>query len=542
MKMQEKIARLFEGKGFIFACYAAVTAFLLSPVLSVRFTPNIDLINHMTRHFVRRLIEQGDDFYSKVYAFQWLLVPDLGIDILAAAVMPFFDVYDSTRIAIGTVILLWTLSPAVLHRALWGRWSLWPLMASVVVYNATFTWGFMSYLLTAGFMMLVLAGWIGTDREDESNARKWRRIAAFSVLSFLVYCGHLFAFGVYGLLLGGYELSKLVKQKKFLLGNLARRALELAPLCLPAIIHFVLLMMRYPPAHGSATRLPAWTDRKEALLSPFVYGLETAADHSYNLLNSAGLLLLVAVFAVNGMRRSISMHKYMAIPLLLLLAAAALIPPKLLGVAVMHPRLPFVLVAVLIASTRIVEKKTALVACCAAALVLAHLTLIKDVRRNWAKHDGQVQEFIAKTDVIKRGDKVLIVNHQAPFAMIDHFHTGSYLVTAHQAFIPGLFTSTHIFHSIGEYMRLAPTIPASPPNPKLLQKALSNASDVDWEQPTFSYWKTWWKDYDYVVAYRREDDRQPLYPEYLAPVKSGSFFTVYKIKKTAGVPPQKKRK
>ena len=226
MVAKAKAPPFYQTGWFTAVAWFGVTLALLSPLFLVQHPQNIDLINHLARQFVRHADDASP--LHKFYEFKWLLVPYLSIDAFVELFIRFFSVYTCGKILLGTVIVIWTAAPVVLYRALWGRWSAWPLFGSLVIYNASFAWGFVAYMLTAGFAVLVFAGWVATDKKNAD--KNWKRTALFSLLCFLIYCGHLFAFGLFGLMLGAYELSKLsaagtVTAKKFI-----RRALDLAPL------------------------------------------------------------------------------------------------------------------------------------------------------------------------------------------------------------------------------------------------------------------------------------------------------------------------
>ena len=90
------------------------------------------------------------------------------------------------------------------NRALFGRWSVLPLIAIPLLYNHVFLVGVMNYLFGIGLAMWALAAWI--------YLREWAwpwRYAASSVFVVLMFFCHLFAVGLYGIGLLAYEAWRL---------------------------------------------------------------------------------------------------------------------------------------------------------------------------------------------------------------------------------------------------------------------------------------------------------------------------------------------
>ena len=492
-------------KWFVFGAFLALVCALLVPVLSVDHTQTIDLVNHMARQFVRTQIAAGG-VLSKMYTFQWIVVPDLAIDLFVAPLQRFFSTYDCGRLLVGAIIILW------------------PLLAGMVVYNGNLTWGFAAYLLSAACAVLAFAGWVATENKPAAA-----RIAGFALLAFLLYCGHLIAFGIFGILVGGFEISRLYFAGKLTLPSFLRRGFALSPMFVPEVLHFLYLNITFPPTHGTDTIAVSTSDRFLTLISPFVDGMSTVGDTTQTqaaLLNFFFLAFVVGFLAV---RNTLGINRNMILSLVVLLIVAVATPPKLLGVSLTHLRLPFVVVALFIASLEPREKKDnfyAVMAGCFVALLATRVAFITD---SWKTYDAQSKEFIAKTAFIRAGDKVLVVNNRYPLSYVEHYHTASLLVIENQAFIPNLFTAAHIFHPKGDYRRLAPPTATHPMDARLLQMALDRKSPR-LDEPAFSYWKKWWKDYDYVIAYQ-PPGQKGFYAKQLRPASEGSFFTVYKVKK-----------
>lgn len=504
----------------VFACYGVVTMLLLLPLLFVQHPQSVDLPNHLARQFARNMDSPA------LFEYHWMLFPYLTFDALAAALLKVGGLYVTGRIILGMAYVIWVAAPVMLHRALWKEWSLWPLLAALVVYNGNTVWGFAAYSITAGAGVLLLSAWIMTERYDE-GLRGWWRVIVFSVLAFLIYLGHLTSFAVFGLLIGGYELGKLYTTKQLNVACLISRALRLAPMGLPAMIHFAYISTKYPPAQNIETRSPGFGDRLATICSPFFDGLQTEAGHIVAHINYFAAFVMVASIFYLLLGGRIELKPAMR-PVLAVLALLALVMPALfLGISFIHYRLPFLAVSLAIAASRVnIEAKAARVM--VLAFLLALLFRVVMVEAIWQNYDREAQELIAKSEMIHPGNRVLVVNRRYTTAFLEHYHTGSFLVIERHAFVPNLFTVMHFFTPVGDYARLTHPSATHPINSRVLQLALDHSPALD--RPETQYFRTWWRDFDYVVAWEH-DESSPLYPAQMTPVAKGSFFKIYKVKK-----------
>ncbi len=507
----------------ISACFLTLWGILLTPLLSVQHPQAIDLINHLARQYVRAQIPVNQ-VLSNIYVFKWIIVPDLAIDLFVAPLQHFFSIYDCGRILIAMIITLWSLAPLVLHRALWGRWNLWPLLALMVVYNGNLTWGFAAYLLTSACAVIAFSSWVLTEKFSSII-----RLTIFAPIAFGLYCGHLIAFGIFGVLVSCYELTRLIEANRLSAREMVNTLVFLLPLFLPEILHFLYLNIVLPPAHGTHTVMFSWPDRLMTLLSPFVDGVTTAGDEVHTQVAIFNMLFLGCVVGWLALNGKIKLHSRMLIAILILFFVAGIMPPKFIGVSFTHLRLPFVVLSLFLASIKVEKINQWSGVAISAVFAALIFTRVEQIKTNWMIYDRQSEEFITKTSRIKPGDKVLVTNNRYPASYVEHYHTASLLVIENNAFIPNLFSGTHVFHAKGDYLRLSPATATHPLNAALLQIALEGKNPKLYE-PDYSYWKTWWKDYDYVVAYQPSGEKN-FYPKQLDIVTEGSFFTLYKVKK-----------
>ena len=187
----------------IAALFAAVMIAVSIPIITHPLPPLSDYVNHLATAHVVDAIDNDPDL-MRFYLIDWQLIPDLMMDLVVPVLHRFMSIYvagEIFTIAIMVGILSGTMG---LSRALNGRWSVLPLLASPFLYNGVLLVGVMNYLAGIGLALWAMAAWIAL-RED---AWPWRfAVSALFVLT-LFFC-HLFALGVYGLGLLAFETQRL---------------------------------------------------------------------------------------------------------------------------------------------------------------------------------------------------------------------------------------------------------------------------------------------------------------------------------------------
>ncbi len=145
--------------------------------------------------------------------------------------------------AIFCALALLSTAPAVslLHYALHGKLSLWPLVSVLFAYNFVFYMGWLNYLLGVNLALIFAALWL--------KLRGWpirKSIPLFAALSTILYFTHLYALGVYGLIVLGLEISHYSKPLSAKRYNASCRT---APDCEPARARTAFLDQRLPQGH-----------------------------------------------------------------------------------------------------------------------------------------------------------------------------------------------------------------------------------------------------------------------------------------------------
>ena len=166
---------------------AVAAVVLIAPIWAVDLPAMPDLPAHLACFF---LLAGGikDPHLAEFYRIDWQFVPNLASEISVPLLSHVIGLVPATKLFLSAAVALWVLGAAAVHRALFGRIGIAPLLAAFFAYNANFFWGFLNYDFTAGLDLLVFAGWIAT--------AKWQRaarLAIFAAIMTVVYFCHLFA-------------------------------------------------------------------------------------------------------------------------------------------------------------------------------------------------------------------------------------------------------------------------------------------------------------------------------------------------------------
>ncbi len=184
------------------ALYAVMTAVTLYPLAVIEIPSFGDYLNHLARMYILTHYDHSNTFQI-YYTIQWRAIPYLALEGIFLVLNLFLPIYSAGRVVLGLCVLLPVISVAMLHYAIHRRRSAVPLAAFLISYNHVLAWGFLNQLLTMCLAVMAFAGWIATRRWH-----RWARAGLFSALALILYFCHLVGFGMYGLMLVGYELGR----------------------------------------------------------------------------------------------------------------------------------------------------------------------------------------------------------------------------------------------------------------------------------------------------------------------------------------------
>jgi hypothetical protein len=513
------------------AATLVLVALTLSPLLWAAVPPLVDYPNHLARMWI--LVHGGalPDLASN-YVVQWRLVPNLGMDLVIPVLAQVMPVEIAGRLFIALTMLGLVVGTMTLHRALHGRLGFWPLSSLLFIYNAALYWGFLNSLLGSSLFLLAFSGWIAT--------RRWPvapRIAVFAVLASLLLVVHLFAFGLYALTVGSYEVGNRLQER-----NLSIRGfLSLCVTGLQFVPGMALWLASLGNIGSSYTNYGDFAAKAYALQSPFTFGSAAVAFDKAILIFSLGFLI-AAILA-----RALRLAPEMRLPLAAMVLASVAMPTWANGSWLGDIRLPVTLPFIIIAATRLEPGRLrgiGLFAAMAAALLGIRVWAVSE---SWRDHEREFAEFRTAARAIAPGARLLIVETPmsdaeraigtvpdtlATRSEPDYWHMPALAVIDRSVFIPYLFTgSTPVLparRNAGVFQMVG-----TPLAPEALERdALGNVRDPGPDlYGELPYWRDWQRDFDYLLWIDFGRHYSTLPPDLIEEVAGGSFFRIYRVNK-----------
>jgi hypothetical protein len=502
----------------------------LSPLLWASVPPLVDYPNHLARMWI--LAQNGAvPELAQNYVVAWRLLPNLAMDLIVPALAQIMPLEIAGRLFIALTMLSLVAGTMALHRALYGRLSLWPLSALLFLYNAALFWGFLNCLFGIGMFLLAFSGWIAS--------RHWSaapRIITFAAIASLLLILHLFAFCLYGLAVGTYELGHRLSERPVSL----RGFLTLCAAGLQFVPGGMLWLASLSKSGPSYTEYGGLGAKVFALQAPFTFGPVVIFFDKMVLIFF--LVFLMAAIAT----RALKLAPEMRLALVAMVLAAVAVPNWLNGSWLADTRLPVVLPFVLIASTRLDATRFRAAGWFAAVALMLLGVRVWAVSETWRDSDRLFTEFRSASRVITPGARLLIVGDKPadgrPFQGMPSLialqrdepfsHMAALSVIDRSAFIPYLFTGwTPVLatpRNAGLFQSQSVPLP-----PEVLRAAAHVAPD----DPAYSrrdflgelpYWGNWPEHFDFVLwldfAGRPADDSAGL-----DLVAGGDFFGIYRV-------------
>ena len=88
-----------------------------------------------------------------IFTPEWTVIPNLAGDAVGLSLLRLLPIHVVGWCLLGGVLLLNLAGVLMLHRALFGRRSFWPIGSGLVAYNSTFLLGFVNWQIGCGLAM-----------------------------------------------------------------------------------------------------------------------------------------------------------------------------------------------------------------------------------------------------------------------------------------------------------------------------------------------------------------------------------------------------
>jgi hypothetical protein len=488
-------------------------ALIILPLFYTAVPPLEDYPNHLARTFALSSLPDNP-ILARFYEVEWAPIPNLIMDLVAPPLVPFVGIYAAGRIFLGLALLLMLTGPLVLHRAVHGRWSAWPLVGGLFVYNGFLFVGLMNYLFGVGLAVWGLAAWIMlTDRPAILRA-----CVSLAFCAALYVC-HLSALGLYGLAIGGYEAWRIWSSRPLSVGVIAPR---LATLILPAVPFFLLLL--HSPTWSLAGDMEWEAQGKLEALTLFMT--------VYSDLSDIPLLLLAGAAVYFAVRRGVVHVHPAGLAVLIVLTAVFMAMPRMAFGSWMADQRLVVGIFFLTLGFTSVDLRGLGISNTFFALCLASIAFrVVDVSVNWAATTQSVMELRETVKRMPPGSRLLVTEADEPATgtAIDAAlaHAPTLAVIERSALVSRLFVvpGKQVLHARPGLRDQVDTEDSDTPTiSRVIAAAAGSAPDGA------NYWDRWPQRYDYLIILGTDpDDSGNPAPGRLRIVHNGRDFQLYAV-------------
>jgi hypothetical protein len=476
------------------------TALLASvPLLVVDVPPMLDYPNHLARiHVISNL--DRDARLAEWYELGPLTQPNIAAELMIPVLSRFLGLYRAGRVFLFVVIVSTLAGVALLHRALFQRWSAWPLASALIVYNSTFLAGFLNFSLSIGLSLLAMALWVVLE-----NRPFWIRAAANAFAGAVLCFAHFFGAAFYVLMLSTYVCMTLIRARRNLLRQSCWATLAAAA---AGVLPLAALLLR-PGLVGSSELSPLFSPfplKLRSLFEPFLtYHL------GLDLRTAAFLAVIVTWLAWRG-------HLRLASPMAAAIGAGLflflLLPHRALGNDFVYERFPTALGLLFFAATDVRIPGRVWRRVLAGFVVVLIGLRVGVVAFQWHLHQADLSSMLRVMRLVEPGSKVVVATplfnvrgrlppRQLAFGWLPSLqHVPTLAIIERSAFVPSLFTEEG-----KSAIRVRPKYRHLAKHEDGPQPTFADLTHVWRTQPAVPeemYWGKWWNDFDYLIVLHPE--------------------------------------
>ncbi len=521
---------------------AVLLAALVAPLFLTTIPPLLDYPNHLAR--MRVLLAAGHDpALASIYAIDWHIVPNLGMDAVVPLLAKLMPLDIAGRLFIALALILPVLGTVALHDAVFEKRSWWPLVLALAVYNATLLAGFLNFMVGTGLALLGAACWIRL-----KDRPFWQQSGAVAVIAIPAFFTHLFGVAFLFLIVSCFELNEIARERR--VGATVGRAAKLALTVLPVAMLYLQTRIA-SDAGGSPLVLIKnvwWSLTK---FDPLTKAIGAAADFmTYD--THIDLMILGAIATVITI---LAITRRLRLSWLSGLAAAlfGLYPfiPSVLSetgwIDIRFPVLAGFLFFAGIAPRKLARREIAALAFVVVALIATRVGVIATT---WQGQNANIADLESVLQPVKALDRVLVVTapkaspnvvepvrwkffvNQASFG-----HSAAPMIVERGAFYPHLFTTAakQPLHALAPYDKLSEDRIVPPSSDVLSDHPPATTSST---AMLVTYLADWQKNFDYVLVLAADRLVQPkgFYADRLDFIAATPTAALYRVHARAQAP------
>jgi hypothetical protein len=539
-----------KATGFLLLFLAAITPTLLVPIPAME-----DYLDHLARMYVLTTARTSDA--NPYYQVSWALYPDLAMDLTVPQLARFMDVQTAGKLFFITAQLLIITGAIALEMSVKRHHEMSGFAALLTLYSAPFSFGFVNFEFGTGIALWGIALWLALSR----RRNWWYRFFIHGIFSTVLFLAHFFALGIYGLVIGIFELRRVL-QSRF---NI-RHTLTIVFILACPVTLMILLMLWTGASLGEETDTQWWFGWKPFWILLFLNGYSLPLA-----LASAGVLTILLLYGTIKGSFSLSIDgKWIALGFLLVFIA---MPFKLFGSRMADIRMitaaflilpAFMLFAPmasgrdetagslskdskpsgivrLVGSIAVIKAARSFGHLAAVVTVLLILVNMIYVGYVWASYQNDYRALKASFPLLRQNSFILVGRSQAhyPSLLVDAamWRAPALAVYYAKAFVSSLYTlpGTHAVSIKPEWRHLAvngKTETYEPPSLAELKATAEGGNTSGAPQ----YIRNWQSNFDYV--YLLGPHIPNAFPKLLVELATDPRFTLYRVEKPVSPEPR----
>jgi hypothetical protein len=494
--------------------FFAVALAVSIPILFHPLPPLIDYINNLARAHIIATMASDIDF-QRFYEIEWRIIPNLMMDLVVPAMSQLVGIYPAGQAFTLMALILILTGTFALHRVLFGRWSVVPAAAAVIIYNEVLLVGIMNYVIGMGLALWALVSWIAL----RDRPWPWRFLASTLFVVVLFVC-HLFAVGLYGLGLLAFESHRLWVARET---PLVSRVGAFVAAGLPFLVAVALLFASPTMDLAGEVRWEAWGKLQGLLLVFTVYYYSVAV-----------LVIVASTAAIAWLawRGLIHLHPMGWILLVMGGLVYLAMPRVLFATHLADQRLPVALAFMLIACVAIDLRRLRVRQALAALFVTLLAVRLAEVQLAWQALAPQTAQFLRSARSLERGARVLVAHGDRTayeIGTVSDFgllHAASLATIERSALVSTAFVvpGKHVLQVREPFRDRVNLEDRVPPSSAWLGRAIDAA-----EAPEGLYWNRWPEHFDNLyVLFTRPGSANPA-PGHVVLTVDGDGFQLYRV-------------
>jgi hypothetical protein len=302
------------------------------PLLWPQIPPLVDLTGHMGRYHIQVAIDEAPAL-ARAFSFDWMLVGNLGVDLLIVPFAAIFGVELGTKLIVLAIPPLTVLGMLAVAREAHGRAPPTALFALPLAYAYPFQFGFLNFSLSVAFAFIALALWMRLGRTERLRLRA----GLFLMIGALLWLTHTVGWGLLGLSAFGTELVRRQRRGEAFIPACVQTGIACLPLALPLI---PMILLRTESAEAASFDWFNWQAK--------IFWITSLLRDRWQVFDVISAWLLLLVVGLGLIRRRID--PMLGVPALLCVIAFVLMPRVAFGSAYADMRLlPFTIALALLA-------------------------------------------------------------------------------------------------------------------------------------------------------------------------------------------------